>query len=94
MFAEGVDVAFESRNAGEAPVVIGDGLDEDGFAGSYGVEFFLVGCAVISVESGVVGGQEDGLACECVADGVVAGDGLARIGSGAGGILSVGAIGG
>ena len=74
--------------------MIGDGLDEVGFDGSYRLQFFVIGFAMSLVEYGVVGGQQDGLTGEGVADGVEAGYGFGCVAAGTGRFLGVGSVGG
>ena len=74
--------------------MIGDSLGQDGFESSDGFEFLVVGLAMLLIADGVVGWQQDGLAGESVADGVVAGECLSCISAGARGFLGVGLIGG
>ncbi len=75
--AAGVDGAFESGDASETPLGVGEGLDELGFAGRGGLVFGGVGGQMLAVGVGVVGGEKDGAAGESGFNGVQGGDAFA-----------------
>ena len=77
MAAAGVDGAFESGDAGETPLGVGEGLDELGFTGRGGLVFGGVGGQMLAVGVGVVGGEKDGAAGESGFNGVQGGDAFA-----------------
>ena len=90
--AEGEEVGFHGSDAVEAPGSVGDGLSEVGFGGALGLVLEVEGLGVLLVGGEVVGGQDDDLAGEAVAEGVHGGTLFAGGGFGAGGFGGVGAV--
>jgi hypothetical protein len=91
--AEGVDAALAGMSAMEAPLLIGESLDQVGFGGALGLPFDPVFVAEGLVELEVLTGEDDDLAGQAVTDGIEAGALFAGGGAGAGAALSVLAIG-
>src|SRR5580658_7334361 len=82
--ADGEQVGFDGAAAVHAPVVLGDGLGELDFKGSFGSEAFDNGGAEFVVGFAVFVGHEGYLAGEAVAEGVLAHDFFGFFGFGAG----------
>ena len=92
--AAGIEGEFESGDAAETPIGIGDRLNQLGFADADGLEFADEAINILFVGGGIVGGQQDGAAGEGGFESVGGGLGFAFRGAGAGGEGGVGAIGG
>ncbi len=88
--ATGIDGGFETGDALQAPLRVGHGLDEFGFAQADRFVFLLVGGEVGAIGIGIVAGQQDGAAGESGFDGVHRGNALAFFGAGATAGLAVG----
>ena len=80
--AEEVDAGFERGDAEDAPFGIEDGLDELLFLLGGGGVLVEEAVAVLFIERGVFGSEENGAASESGFDGVEAGDGFASGGGG------------
>ena len=74
--ADGVDRRFESRDAEEAPLGFGDGVDERFFGVVRRLELREETGDVVVEGLTIVGGEEDGAAGEPGFDGVVRGNGF------------------
>jgi hypothetical protein len=85
--AHGEEICFEGRDAVEAPGGVGQGLDQMGFGCALRIvlvmERFQMG--LITLE--ILGGHDDDLGCEAVAEGVQIRLLFACLGFGAGGVL-------
>ncbi len=92
--AAGVDGGFERGDAEETPIGVGDRLHEDRFASGDGFEFFGEAFEVMAVEGGIVRGEEHGASGERSFDGVDGRACFAFGGTGTGGALRVGTVGG
>ena len=92
--AASVEGEFESGDAAETPVGIGDRLNELGFADADGLEFADATLDVLFVGGGIVGGKQDGAASEGGFQGVDRGLGFAFGGAGAGRERGISPVGG
>ncbi len=89
---EGKEIGFKSSDAVEPPGGVGEGLDEVGFGGPFGLVFAGEGLEVALVGVEVLGGHDDELAGESVAEGVEGGTFFAGAGFGSGGVLGIGFV--
>ena len=92
--AEGEKISFESGDAVDAPRCIGEGLHELLFEGACGPEIVEEALGVGFVGGVVLGGKDDDVAGEAVAESVEGGTLFAGRGAWAGGVLGVGAVNG
>jgi hypothetical protein len=90
--AQGEQIVFESRDAVEAPGGVGDSLYEVLFGFGFGLVFEEEPLAVGLVSDQVIGGEDDGLAGESVAESVEGRTLFAGFGARAGGVLGIGAV--
>ena len=60
--AEGIDAHLKGGNAGDAPMGIGEGLNQRQFLVAYGLALFAELGEMGLVERGIFGGQQDGAA--------------------------------
>ena len=90
--AEREKVGFDSGGAVHAPGGIDEGLDELGFGGVFGVVFVQERLGVALISGVILGGQDDGLAGQAVAERVEGGELFTGFGAGAGGFLRIGFI--
>ena len=68
--SEGKEVGFEGGDAVESPGGVGDFMDELFFEGAFGLEVVEEFLSVELVGGEVVGGEDDGVAGESVAEGI------------------------
>ena len=69
-YAQGEEIVFEGGDSVEPPGGVGQGLDELGFNGAFGLALGDEGLDVALVGVEVVAGEDDDLAGESVAEGV------------------------
>jgi hypothetical protein len=74
--AEGKDAHFEGGDAGQAPMGVGEGLDQSQFLVADGLEAFAELGEMGLIERGIFGGQQDGAAGEPGFEGIERGYGL------------------
>ncbi len=89
---KGQEVGFEGGDSVQAPGGVGEGLDQMGFGCAFGMVFVGEGLVVALVGSEVLGGHDDDLAGESVAEGVEGGSLFAGGCFGAGGVLGIGSV--
>ncbi len=92
MDAERQKVGFESGDAIDAPGCVGEGLDDLCFERAFGPEIVKEAAGVVLVGGVVLGGKDDDVAGESMAEGVEGGALFAGWGAGAGGVLGVGSV--
>jgi len=87
--AEREEISLDSGGTVHAPGGVDERLDELRFGGVFRVVLIQEGLGVALISGVVLGGQDDGLACQSVAEGVHFRALLTGFGSGAGGFLCI-----
>jgi hypothetical protein len=87
--AQREEVGLDSGGAVHAPGGVDEGLDKLGFGGVFGAVFSQKGLGVALIRGVVLGGQDDGLAGQAVAQRVERGALFTGFGAGAGGFLAL-----
>jgi hypothetical protein len=90
--AERKEVSFESGDAIDTPGCVGEGLHELLFERALGLEIVEEALGVVCIGGVVLGGKDDDVAGESMAECVEGGALFAGRGAGAGGVLGVGPI--